>query len=141
MASQSVNQSVISQLPNPSFHQSVSLLVSQSVSKPVSQCVSQPVCQSTSQSACQSASKSSVNQSVSILVSQAVNKSVSWCCSLHKPQCRLHVWSNPQTVLHLFIFHVKIMRTLNKDLTTVPTKFEFFYGYQISDFAKFGMRF
>ena len=137
MASQSVNQSVISQLPNQSFHQSVSLLVSQSVSKPVSQSASQPVCQSTSQSA----SKSSVNQSVSILVSQAVNKSVSWCCSLHKPQCRLHVWSNPQSVLHLFIFHVKIMRTLNKDLTTVPTKFEFFYGYQISDFAKFGMRF
>ena len=43
----------------------------------------------------------------------------------------MHVWSNQQSVLHLFIFHVKVIRTLNKVLTTVPTKSEFFfYGFQ-----------
>ena len=139
----------LSQLASQPVSQSLAnRAVSHFNSKSVCQSTSRSACQLTSQSVCQSAIHT-VRQPVSQPASQPVSQSVWYSsrqltsqpvsdagCISHNLHCRLHVWSNPQSVLHLFIFHVKIMRTLNKDLTTVPTKW-----FQISDFAKLGMRF
>ena len=48
----------------------------------------------------------------------------------------MHVWSSQQSVLHLFIFHVKVIRTLNKVLATVPTKSEIFLWFSNFKFCK-----
>ena len=121
--------------------QSVSKLASQSasqsVSQPFSKSVGQLVIHSVSQSVSQSLASWAVSHSASKSVGQLASQSVSQWAWLYEPQCRLHVWSNPHSVLHLFIFHVKIMRTLNKAPTTAPTKFECFYGFQISVLQNF----
>ena len=119
--------------------QSVSKLASQSASQSVSQPFRKSVGQLVSHSVSNSVSHL-VSHSASKSVGQPASQSVSQWGWLYEPQCRLHVWSNPHSVLHLFVFHVKIMRTLNKAPTTVPTKFECFYGFQISVFAKFWKR-
>ena len=125
--------------------QSVSKLasqsVSQSVSQPFSKSVGQLVSHSVSQSVSQTLASWAVSHSASKSVGQPASQSVSQWGWLYEPQCKLHVWSHPQSVLHLFIFQVKITRTLNKAPTTAPTKFEGFYGFQISVFAKFWKRF
>ena len=39
--------------------------------------------------------------------------------------------TNSQSYISSSSMYVKVIRTLNKVLTTVPTKSEFFYGFQI----------
>ena len=121
--------------------QSASQSVSQPFSKSVGQLVSHSVSKSVSQSVSQSLASWAVSHSASKSVGQPASQSVSQWGWLYEPQCRLHVWSNPHSVLHLFIFMWKSWELWTKLPNHSANKIRMFLWFSNFSFAKFWKRF